>query len=110
MIGMYLFWKGNITLVFVPIVLGSFFLIMAIWKAHLLLPLNKLWMKFGLLLHVIISPIVLGSIFFGIFTPISVVSKVFGRDELLIRRRDGKSFWIVRNDNNQIYKSFKNQF
>jgi hypothetical protein len=110
LIAVYFLWVGDITLVILPLLVGSLFLVMAIWKAHLLLPLNKLWMKFGLLLGKIISPIVLGLIYFGIFTPISVISRVFGRDELLLRQRNGNSFWVRRDNGGEIHKSFKNQF
>ena len=86
-----------------------FFLLTLIW-ADLLLPLNKLWMRFGLLLNFIVSPIILGVIFFGVFTPIGLIMRLFGRDELLIKPSRKKSFWKNKNINFIQQHSFENQF
>ena len=59
---------------------STVFLFVAIVKADVLLPLNKLWFRFGLLLSMIVSPIVLGVIFFGMSTPIAVLMRMNGRD------------------------------
>ncbi len=77
-------------------------------KADVLLPLNKLWMRFGLLLGMIVSPIVLGVIFFGMFTPIALVMRLAGRDELRLRFSKKASHWIVREPVEG--ESFKHQF
>ena len=63
-------------------VVSLVFLVITVVKADMLLELNKLWMRFGLLLGMIISPIVLGLIFFGIFTPIAFFMRLSSRDEL----------------------------
>jgi polyferredoxin len=78
-------------------------------KADLLLPLNKLWMRFGLLLGMIVSPIVLGVIFFGLFTPITFLMRLSGRDELRLKFKQKNTHWITRDDMIQA-DSFKNQF
>jgi len=75
-----------------------------------LAPLNKLWFRFGELLGKIVSPVALGIIFFGILAPLSAVLRLFGRDELQLKRRAGKSFWIDRTPTPEIADSFKNQF
>ena len=64
------------------------FLFVTLVKADVLLPLNKLWMRFGLLLGMIVSPIVLGVIFFGMFTPIAVLMRISRRDELRLKFND----------------------
>ena len=78
-------------------------------KADFLLPLNKLWMRFGLLLGMIVSPIVLGIIFFGLFTPIALLMRLSGRDELRLKFKSITSHWISRSEPIQA-NSFKNQF
>ena len=89
--------------------LGIIFLVITILKAELLLPLNKLWMKFGLLLSFIVGPIVMGLIFFGMFTPIAFLMRLFGRDELSIKLNHKTSYWVNRKIKEQT-ESFKNQF
>ena len=79
-------------------------------KAELLLPLNKLWMSLGLLLGMIVSPIVLGIIFFGMFTPISQLMKLFGRDELRLKLKNRGSHWRLKELTSTPPESFKNQF
>ena len=78
-------------------------------NADILLPLNKIWMRFGILLGLIISPIILGIIFFGLITPFGFFTRIFGRDELRIKLVKKTSHWIYRNDP---IKSdfFRNQF
>ena len=85
------------------------FLFVTLVKADVLLPLNKLWMRFGLLLGIIVSPIVLGVIFFGMFTPIAVLMRMSGRDELRLKFNNKESHWISRSALIQS-DSFKHQF
>ena len=91
-------------------VLSLLFLMTTVIKAETLLPLNKLWMHFGLLLGMIVSPIVLGFIFFGVFTPISLLTRLFGRDELRLKFTNRTSHWKGRNIENTQNDAFKNQF
>ena len=86
------------------------FLIITIIKDKLLLPLNKMWMKLGLLLGRLVSPIILGIMFFAVFTPVALVLKLFKRDELQLQFNKNKiSYWTLRKTT--ITKdSFKQQF
>jgi len=83
--------------------------IITLFKAAVLRPLNKLWMNFGLILGMIVSPIVMGTIFFIIFTPISILMRLFGRDELYLKFKIKNSYWIKRNNDIQS-NSFLRQF
>ena len=85
------------------------FLAVTLVKDELLLPFNKLWMRFGLLLGIIVSPIVLGIIFFGLFMPIATIMRVSGRDELKLKFSRKASYWISRSEPIKS-DSFKNQF
>ena len=97
----------NLAYVFAAISITLFFITLV--KADLLLYPNKLWIQFGLLLGMIISPIVLGVLFFVLFTPTAIIMNLYGRDELRIKFKKSTSYWIVRE--NQINSdSFSNQF
>ena len=85
------------------------FLVITFFKADALLPLNKLWMRLGLLIGTIVSPLVLGLIFFVLFTPIALVMRSFGRDELRLKFSKKSSHWKSRSEPTQS-NSFKNQF
>ena len=89
--------------------LKSIFLLITLIKSDALLPLNKLWMRFGLLLGMIVSPIVLGVIFFGLFTPIAMLMRLSGRDELRLKFTQKASHWISRGEPIKS-ESFKHQF
>ena len=89
--------------------LAIIFLLITIIKAEILLPLNKLWMSLGHLIGMFVSPIVLGFIFFGIFTPIGFMMRIFGRDELQLKFQERRSYWIKRETALEL-KYFKNQF
>ena len=85
------------------------FLIVSTVKSEILLPFNKLWMWFGHLLGMIVRPIILGVIFFGLFTPIAFVMRISGRDELRLKLLKKPSHWISRNEPIKS-ESFKQQF
>lgn len=77
---------------------------------RLLAPFNLAWFKLGLLMGKVVSPIVLGIIFFVILTPVSAVSRLLGRDELRLKRKAVQSYWIDRVPPGPDGDSFKNQF
>jgi hypothetical protein len=80
------------------------------WTAALA-PLNKLWTKLGVLLYRVISPIVLGLLFYVTLTPIALVMRLLGKDPLRLRRDpDAASYWIDRSPPGPAPESMKNQF
>jgi hypothetical protein len=104
------FWLNeSVTIAYTFAALATTFLIVTLLKADLLFPLNQLWMRFGLLLGVIVSPIVLGLIFFLMFTPIAFLMRLRGRDELRLKIKERSSHWIKRETPLQT-DSFKQQF
>ena len=72
------------------------FLLLGLMNSKILSPLNLLWFKFGLLLGKIVSPIVMGIIFFLVVTPISIILKIFGKDVLNLKFNNNKTYWIVK--------------
>ena len=94
---------------YIFVAIAVIFFCFSIFNPGALLPLNKLWMRFGSLLGMVVSPILLGIIFFGIFTPISFLMRLSGRDELLLKLNNASSHWIVREGKIQA-SSFKKQF
>ena len=105
----YFFYVANITRAYVFIIAALIFLLITLIKSDALLPLNKLWMRFGTLLGKIVSPIVLGIIFFGFFTPIAMLMRLSGRDELRLTFSQKASHWITRSETIKS-ESFKQQF
>lgn len=76
--------------------LSAAFLGVALVADHLLAPLNKLWFRFGLLLHSVVAPLVMGLLFYGAVTPVAFVLRAMGKDILRLSRGDEKSYWIER--------------
>jgi hypothetical protein len=73
------------------------FLIAAWMWPSSLHPLNRLWMKLGLILHRIVNPIVMGLLFYGTIFPTGLVMRMRGRDLLRLKRdSSAESYWIVR--------------
>jgi len=108
-VAVYFYYDESAKIALVLASIAIFFLVATLIKADLLLPLNKLWMSFGLLLGKIVSPIVLGIIFFFMFTPIAFLMRLFRRDELRLRLENQNSHWIQRELSPQS-GSFKYQF
>jgi len=86
------------------------FFITALLSPWILTPLNKAWFNLGLILGKIVSPIILGAVFFLFITPVAVVSRIFARDELRLLKKNSNSYWINREAPKPDSKSFKNQF
>lgn len=87
------------------------FLLLGLMQSPLLTPLNRLWMRFGLLLHRFISPVILGLVFAVSVIPVGLVLRWLGKDPM--RRRwepDASSYWIPRTPPGPAPESMKNQF
>ena len=78
------------------LLISSVFLILGLINSQILTPLNKLWFKFGLLLGKIISPLVMGLIFFLVVTPIGLIMRILGKDVLNLKYNKNKSYWIEK--------------
>ena len=87
------------------------FAAVAILKPSLLQPLNRLWFRFGMLLHKIVNPLVMGLLFFITVTPIALVFRLIGKDPLN-RKLDPncESYWIERSPDELAPDSMRNQF
>jgi hypothetical protein len=84
--------------------------LIALTVPRILTPFTKAWIFFGEMLGRVISPVMLAVIFFGILTPIALVGRLLGRDELSLKRRRVETYWIHRNPSGSESQSFKNQF
>src|SRR5262245_4137765 len=90
---------------------GAAFAVVAVAIPSILAPLNRLWLKFGLLLHRIVSPVVLGILFFVVITPMGIGMRLFGKDPLRLRiDRSTKSYWIERVPPGPAPETLKDQF
>ena len=84
------------------------FLILGLLNSRLLTPLNKIWFKFGIFLGKIVSPLVMGIIFFLVVTPTGFLMKLFKKDILNLKfKSNNKSYWIKKNGPKS---KMKNQF
>lgn len=108
-VGSYLFLQSHKLLASLAILVSVGFLSATLVKPDALFRLNQIWMKFGLLLGKIVSPIVLGILFFALFTPIAMLMRVFKRDELRLVMKPESSYWKVRSSAKDAF-SFKQQF
>ena len=86
------------------------FAVCALAAPALLRPLNWAWHQFGLLLHRVVSPLVMGAIFFLCVTPVALIMRLLGKDVLSLRRRDHSSYWIMRQTPGSEPKTMKRQF
>ena len=106
----YFFYQEMLIQGLVLCSLSLIFIFLGAYKDHLLLPLNRLWMRFGVLLGKIISPIILAILFFVMFTPIAIGMRIFQRDELRLKSSNYDSFWRFRDQDIYNQSSFTQQF
>lgn len=92
-------------------VTGAIFLAAGYFKPVILKPLNNLWYRFGLLLHKIISPVIIGILYYGTVFPTNIFLKLINKDPMFRKYEpDRESYWINREPPGPDKDSFKNQF
>ena len=98
----------NIQLLFLALSFMAF--IISFTRPNLLKTPNKLWMKFSLLLARFVSPIVLGVLFYLLISPLALVLRLFGRDNLRLKTKEVSTNWQSRQIKGYSLDSFKNQY
>ena len=89
------------------IILSSIFFIFGLLNSNILSPLNRIWFKFGIILGRIVSPTVMGLVFFLVVTPTSLILRLFKKDNLNLKKNDNTTYWIEKSDKKS---NMKNQF
>ena len=110
LLALYLYITGSFGLAKFSVIISLLLTAITMFRPNILLPINKAWMGIGLILGIIVSPLVLGIVFFGLFTPISLIMRMLKRDELRLRSQKLKSFWINRDNTERRESEFTQQF
>ena len=105
-IALYPLLNGNSIRIW-SIILSLIFFILGLLNSNILSPLNKIWFKFGIILGGIVSPIIMGLVFFLVVTPTSLILRLFKKDILNLKKNDSMSYWIIKSDKKS---KMKNQF
>lgn len=107
---LYFILNTNLIIGFLFLLLSAIILTISILASNYLRLLNIIWFKVGMILNYFISPLVLGIIFFGLITPLSLILKLFKRDELKLKIKNDKSNWKIYEKNKLIDNHFNKQF
>lgn len=93
------------------LIVAATFMALGLFAPGALAPLNRLWFLFGLLLHKIVSPLVMGLLFFTTVTPIAILMRLAGKDPLRLKfDREARSYWIARVPPGPSPDSLRHQF
>ena len=106
LIGIYPFLNGNDFRIW-SLLISFVFLVLGLINSKILTPLNKLWFKFGLFLGKIVSPLVMGFIFFIVVTPTGIIMRLMRKDLLNLKYNQKKTYWIEKEGPKS---KMKNQF
>jgi hypothetical protein len=106
---LYFTWSGKPVagLSFCIVAAGS--LAITLISPNLLAPLNRFWFNIGLLLGRVVSPLTLGILFFVLLTPVGLITRLYGRDELRLRQKSLRTYWVRRAEQPSP-NSFQNQY
>ena len=105
-IGLYPLLNSNEIRIW-SILIAFLFLALGIKNSRSLTPFNLLWFKFGMLLGMIVSPIIMSLVFFLVVTPTGIIMKLLNKDLLKLKKNNSKSYWINKTDGKS---DMKNQF
>ena len=89
------------------LIISLIFLVLGLLNSKILTPLNKLWFRFGIFLGKIISPLIMGIIFFLVVTPVGLIMRILRKDVLNLKYNKNKSYWIEKKGPKS---KMKNQF
>ncbi len=106
----YLHYKNQIFFSQITLILSILIGLITLIRPMLLSYPNQLWFKLGIFLGRIVSPIVLGVIFYILISPISIYLRIIKRDELRLKKNRGNTYWIERENPGPTPDSFRNQF
>jgi|SRR5271165_488686 len=103
-------WEGRSTALWWS--LASFvLLLLALFAAPLLHPLNRAWRWVSLQLFKIANPVIMAVLFFGVLTPVGLIMRVAGKDALRLRLdKESSSYWLTRASQSSVRNSMTNQF
>lgn len=90
---------------------AALFIVLALVRPVWLSVPNRLWLKLGLLLHRIVSPVIMAILFYGTILPIGLLMRALGKDPLRLRLdKEAKTYWLPRSDDREPNVSMQNQF
>ncbi len=109
-IGLLPLWNGDPYRLWALMVAGGF-LAAGLFVPVILRPLNRLWFLFGMALHKVMNPLIMGFLFYLTVTPIALIMRMVGKDPLN-RRFDPstKSYWVERNPTGPAPETMRQQF
>jgi hypothetical protein len=91
--------------------LSAGFVLTALAVPVILHPLNRVWVRFGVLLGKITNPLITGLMFFVVFTPVALILRLLGKDPLRLKfDRVAATYWIPRNPPGPLPETMRNQF
>ena len=96
--------------VFLFFIFSLAFFAISLVRAEKLRKLNLIWFQIGKALGRIINPIAIGILFYAVVSPIAIVTRLFGRDELRLRRVGSDSYWISLPPPKDNLNDFQTQF
>jgi hypothetical protein len=110
LLGALKLYRGSESGIYWIVAAAAFLLCAYLWTAPLR-PLNFVWHRLGLILFAVISPIVMGIVFYTTVAPIGLVMRLVGKDPLRLRfDRAARSYWIERTPPGPAGAQMKNQF
>lgn len=108
-LSIYFYFSYSKILLPYSIILFILILLITILFPRVLFPLNLSWFYLGIILGKIISPIIISLIYYMIVSPVAIVTRIFGRDELKIKKRKTNTYWVIRSKQSS-KDSFFNQY
>ena len=106
----YFIYKSVLSWTVIFLCLAFLFLMLSIIRPSALSMLNKLWFHLGLVLAHIVSPLILAILFFVFISPVAIIMRFFGRDELRLKLIKRNSHWRIRENGTPKPSSFEDQY
>ena len=105
-----LWWQGKANFIYFADI-SAILIIFGLVIPIVLKPIQKIWMGFALVIGYFMTRVILSVLFYLILTPLSLISRIRGKDFLNLKiDKNVASYWIKRDELSFNKESYEKQF
>lgn len=106
----FAWYRGGVRTMYVTAAVSAVLIVIGLFTPPIAILFHRGWMRFAHALGWVNSRIILSLVYFLVFVPYKVISRIAGRDPLALRQPQGASYWTKREKTRQAKEGFERLF
>ena len=106
----FFFFRGSFTALGIVVLIGAMLLLLSKFSPSSFDRVFNGWILLGHSIGKLVNPVILSAIYFILLTPVALGMRLWGRDNLRMKRARLRSYWIYLEEERITPESFNNQF